>query len=618
MKIKKIISIVLICSILCTLLAGCGKKNNVTSDNNSGTLVVELNSDDTSSEALSADDDSKNENVPIGPSATECNKAYQNFLNNEQAVFFSEYNSLNEGGENYIYSLISEKITENNYESVSFIELIKCVCEALGEFNQCISRAEEVEYSFIDAGADGIPELALRIAVSGEYDTEYLIFVIKLIDEKLQCVFVENYSYRTYGQLFDYGLYISSGSYGASSIFIEYYFITANGNVIFDYGIVDSLDPYEYIDNLGEEELEEIYDSDVYDSIEIVRYYTSLSGDEGEDYSEYLNNCFYTYYDSNNTSVDTEGNDQTEIFKSDSPYRQFWDKTGLPLYTEKEIEDKLIEHENKLGITEELSNANEATWLSVSDAQLEYLNSWRAENVVSVTLDNPGWEYYYYDGTPTATTKKTLSVGYSEPNEIIDEEEWFSRFEMSVPDRLSFTDDLFLYNLYGTDSDGLAWYPYMMDICDFSSGEVMYTLDFSNYYYPDEYVIGDVSFVEESIHYATVEDDILYVSTFHNTYAESAPHNGYITAFDMNDNFKVLWRTEPLTCNSNNFVIVDDAIICGYGFTNEPDYVYVLDKATGLRTNTLKVKTGPDYFIYSGGSVFVRCYDTNYELVLEE
>ena len=123
---------------------------------------------------------------------------------------------------------------------------------------------------------------------------------------------------------------------------------------------------------------------------------------------------------------------------------------------------------------------------------------------------------------------------------------------------------------------------------------------------------GDEFFVDENIHWVTFEDDILYVSIFHNTYAESAPHNGYIMALDMNDNFRVLWKTEPLTCNTDNFVVTDDAIICGYGFTKEDDFIYVLDKKTGIRTQSYKVKTGPDWFFVKDNELYVRCYDTDY------
>ena len=63
----------------------------------------------------------------------------------------------------------------------------------------------------------------------------------------------------------------------------------------------------------------------------------------------------------------------------------------------------------------------------------------------------------------------------------------------------------------------------------------------------------------------------------------------------------------------------EDYIICGYGFTNEDDFVYVLDRNTGKKVGTYKVKTGPDYFYINGNKLYVRTYNTDYvyELVLQ-
>ena len=137
-------------------------------------------------------------------------------------------------------------------------------------------------------------------------------------------------------------------------------------------------------------------------------------------------------------------------------------------------------------------------------------------------------------------------------------------------------------------------------------------LDFSNFITPDNIAIGDEAFVKECVNYVQIIDSVVYVSIAHRTYAESAPHNAYIMALDMNDDYKVIWKSEPLTCNSDNFAIVDGSIICGYGFTDEPDYIYELNRYTGERMTTIKVKTGPDYFYAINGTLYVRTYDTNY------
>ncbi len=50
-------------------------------------------------------------------------------------------------------------------------------------------------------------------------------------------------------------------------------------------------------------------------------------------------------------------------------------------------------------------------------------------------------------------------------------------------------------------------------------------------------------------------DGVLYVSNVHSTYAESSGGlNGFITANDP-VSLEVLWRSEPLLINSENFVV---------------------------------------------------------------
>jgi len=74
---------------------------------------------------------------------------------------------------------------------------------------------------------------------------------------------------------------------------------------------------------------------------------------------------------------------------------------------------------------------------------------------------------------------------------------------------------------------------------------------------------------------------MLYVSTAHRTYSEmSGESNCYITAIDLST-LEVAWRSRSLVSNSQNFLLMDNVIVTGYGFTDEDDYVYLLDRHTG-------------------------------------
>ncbi len=114
------------------------------------------------------------------------------------------------------------------------------------------------------------------------------------------------------------------------------------------------------------------------------------------------------------------------------------------------------------------------------------------------------------------------------------------------------------------------------------------------------------------IKYAKVYDGILYVSIGHNTYSSANPVTSYIVAVDLGTN-EVLWRSQNLVAGSNNFIVGPDTIICGYGFTAEDDYIYVLNRNNGKVTKQIKVNSAPDYFIpIDDSSMYVLTYDTWY------
>ncbi len=237
-------------------------------------------------------------------------------------------------------------------------------------------------------------------------------------------------------------------------------------------------------------------------------------------------------------------------------------------------------------------------------------------------IENPSWEYYCTDGRQPASKHVKLVPYKSEANEIIDDDVWFGYIGEEKPDVNSRSDDDYTYNFYG----GEYYSGHVLEIDDKKTGETVAVLDMSEMFYPDNPASDeDLKFVDENLRHAVSENGILYVCMAHSTYAESASHNAYIMALDMNDEFRMVWKTEPLTCNAANFVIYGDDIICGYGFTAEPDYIYVLDKSTGARVDTIKVKTGPDYFYVKEGEIlglkvpilYVRTYDMNYEFMLQ-
>ena len=87
---------------------------------------------------------------------------------------------------------------------------------------------------------------------------------------------------------------------------------------------------------------------------------------------------------------------------------------------------------------------------------------------------------------------------------------------------------------------------------------------------------SEKEFVRQQIRYAQVKDHILYLSIGHLTYAESLTPQCLCGGGGFGGE-KLLWKSQPLVSNAANFVIKGDVLLCGYGFTAEPDYIYQLD-----------------------------------------
>ena len=92
--------------------------------------------------------------------------------------------------------------------------------------------------------------------------------------------------------------------------------------------------------------------------------------------------------------------------------------------------------------------------------------------------------------------------------------------------------------------------------------------------------------------------------------------NAYLSAIDLKSGL-LLWRSPPLVCNSHNFIIQDDHIWCGYGFTAEPDFITLLDRQSGDLVSKTRLKTGPDYLLLRDNRLYVRTYDTDYVFDIE-
>lgn len=222
-------------------------------------------------------------------------------------------------------------------------------------------------------------------------------------------------------------------------------------------------------------------------------------------------------------------------------------------------------------------------------------------------IENPSWEYCLKERVASEdNTSLHLELLTEEGNEIIDTEKWFVENGLEQPFWNIVEDDTYRYEITGDGYMGCQLDMYRLD-----GGEHVYCLDFSQYRYADEFKEEDRDFVEQGIWWAQSADGVLYVAIGHNTYAASSPHTAYLVAINLND-MSVMWKSEPCTANAKTFVVVDNTIVCGYGFTSEPDYLILVDRRDGMQVERIPIRSKADYIICKDDVLFVRTYNTNY------
>ena len=225
-----------------------------------------------------------------------------------------------------------------------------------------------------------------------------------------------------------------------------------------------------------------------------------------------------------------------------------------------------------------------------------------------IHMENPSWEYYCATEPASLAAPLKLTKLTQEANQITDTDDWFEKNNLSLN-----VEDSGKYGL-GIPSDENGG-KCRIQVVDGEKGEV-FELDFSDFEYAGDFKQSEKEFVRQQIRYAQIKDHILYLSIGHLTYAESSPHNAYVAAVDLAEK-KLLWKSQPLVSNAANFVIKGDVLLCGYGFTAEPDYIYQLDLGSGKVIDKTAVKSKADYLILKDNILYVGTYNTDYTFRIE-
>lgn len=259
------------------------------------------------------------------------------------------------------------------------------------------------------------------------------------------------------------------------------------------------------------------------------------------------------------------------------------EKNTISTETPTETAIQTSEIELKTETEDSSKNATETTAESSSESETKYITI----DLSTVKETHP---------TSDAAVPFDLKIVSEEENGIDFANEWYDSKGLSLPmtgtDWNSFYDDNYQYLWSGED----------LYIFENGTGNCLYVLTYPT----DKWYINGNN--------ACLRDGIFYGASVTNGYAQ--PDTCFMFAYDLEDN-KLLWRSADQTYNSMNFIVKDNVILCGYGFTSEDDYLYQLDLHTGEILSRLKLKKQPDLLVYQDHMLYVHTYSYNYTIEIE-
>ena len=247
------------------------------------------------------------------------------------------------------------------------------------------------------------------------------------------------------------------------------------------------------------------------------------------------------------------------------------------------------------------------TAIQTSEIELKTETEDSSKNATETTAESSSESETKYITIDLSTVKEThstsdaaapfdLKIVSEEENGIDFANEWYDSKGLSLP--MTGTD----WNSFYDDNYQYLWSGEELYIFENGTGNCLYVLTYPT----DKWYINGNN--------ACLRDGIFYGASVTNGYAQ--PDTCFMFAYDLEDN-KLLWRSADQTYNSMNFIIKDNVIICGYGFTSEDDYLYQLDLHTGEILSSLKLKKQPDLLVYQDHMLYVHTYSYNYTIEIE-
>lgn len=134
-----------------------------------------------------------------------------------------------------------------------------------------------------------------------------------------------------------------------------------------------------------------------------------------------------------------------------------------------------------------------------------------------------------------------------------------------------------------------------------ASGKILWTLDLNEY-------VEEKSMEVQDIHF---DMGILYFNAACISYSSGS--GGLCSSlYAINPvERKRIWKSDYLVSN-DIFLLTGELIVAGYGFTAEPDYLYLIDRKTGNTLNKTKLDSAHKYMEFVGKKLNVITYNKHY------
>lgn len=256
-------------------------------------------------------------------------------------------------------------------------------------------------------------------------------------------------------------------------------------------------------------------------------------------------------------------------------------------------------------------------------------------NSIPVTIERVGFPYVSEFAQDISKYQLRLELFDQEANDIIDEEEWFDQYHLPFPRpnvqtkrkmipkhsnygclKFSRRSHDHIYALY--EEEILLEEPLDIYTSRYEYTLVVFKQSGKDYALDNVFDLSKLFGRILEVYAFDVMDSLVYFNTTFNGYAEIVDEKtGYLYCFDTHHG-RILWASTNLTSSYRGFTLYDDHVITGYGFTAEPDFLYIMNRYTGTITQTIPIKTAHEYIIIKNNYCYVRSYNTNYVFLLQQ